>query len=119
MRRLSKTDFNTCSRISGRDTDGSGAPNGEGRDDHHPRPYQSRVPGDERGPEAPRHPAPADDRRSPPRLLAVTDVAQLLQVSSKTVRRWIERRELRTHRLGRQLRVAEEDLAAFLGQHRK
>ena len=54
-----------------------------------------------------------------PRLLAVTDVAQLLQVSSKTVRRWIERRELRTHRLGRQLRVAEEDLAAFLGQRRK
>ena len=54
-----------------------------------------------------------------PRLLAVTEVAQLLQVSSKTVRRWIERRELRAHRLGRQLRVAEEDLAAFLGQRRK
>ncbi len=54
-----------------------------------------------------------------PRLLAVNEVAQLLQVSTKTVRRWIERRELRTHRLGRQLRVAEEDLAAFLGQRRK
>ena len=54
-----------------------------------------------------------------PRLLAVGEVAELLQVSSKTVRRWIERQELRTHRLGRQLRVAEEDLAAFLGQRRK
>ena len=54
-----------------------------------------------------------------PRLLAVTEVPELLQVSSKTVRRWIERRELRTRRLGRQLRVAEEDLAAFLGQRRK
>ncbi len=54
-----------------------------------------------------------------PRLLAVNEVAELLQVSSKTVRRWIERRELRTHRLGRQLRVSEEDLAAFLGQRRK
>jgi excisionase family DNA binding protein len=54
-----------------------------------------------------------------PRLLAVSEVAALLQVSPKTVRRWIERRELRTHRLGRQLRVSEEDLAAFLGQRRK
>jgi len=49
----------------------------------------------------------------------VSEVAELLQVSTKTVRRWIERQELRTHRLGRQLRVAEEDLAAFLGQRRK
>ena len=53
------------------------------------------------------------------RLLTVNEVAELLQVSSKTVRRWIERQELHTHRLGRQLRVAEEDLAAFLGQRRK
>jgi len=51
--------------------------------------------------------------------LAVSEVAELLQVSSKTVRRWIARQELRTHRLGRQLRMAEEDLAAFLGQRRK
>ena len=53
------------------------------------------------------------------RLLTVNEVAELLQVSSKTVRRWIERQELRTHRLGRQLRVAEEDLATFLGRRRK
>jgi excisionase family DNA binding protein len=49
----------------------------------------------------------------------VGEVAQLLQVCSKTVRRWIARQELRTHRLGRQLRIAEEDLAAFLAQRRK
>jgi excisionase family DNA binding protein len=49
----------------------------------------------------------------------VGEVAELLTVSTKTVRRWIGREELRTHRLGRQLRVAEEDLAAFLGQRRK
>lgn len=54
-----------------------------------------------------------------PHLLGVNEVATLLQVSSKTVRRWIVRRELRTHRLGRQLRVAEEDLNAFLAQRRK
>ncbi len=49
----------------------------------------------------------------------MSEVAGLLQVSTKTVRRWIERQELCTHRLGRQLRVAEEDLATFLGQRRK
>ena len=53
------------------------------------------------------------------RLLTVNEVAELLQISSKTVRRWIDRQELRTHRLGRQLRVAEEDLTAFLAQRRK
>ena len=71
---------------------------------------------------APKHratpPRPTTAARLP-RLLAVSEVAELLQVSSKTVRRWIERQELRTHRLGRQLRVAEEDLTAFLGQRRK
>ncbi len=77
---------------------------------------------------SPEQDAPPERRASPPRpataprlprLLAVSEVAELLRVSTKTVRRWIERQELRTHRLGRQLRVAEEDLAAFLGQRRK
>lgn len=53
-----------------------------------------------------------------PRLLAVSEVAQLLQVSSKTTRRWIEGGELRVHHLGRQLRVSEEDLATFLNRRR-
>jgi excisionase family DNA binding protein len=53
-----------------------------------------------------------------PRLLAVSEVAQLLKVSSKTTRRWIEGGELRVHHLGRQLRVSEEDLATFLNRRR-
>ncbi len=77
---------------------------------------------------SPEQDAPPERRASPPRpataprlprLLAVSEVAELLRVSTKTVRRWIERQELRTHRLGRQLRVAEEDLAAFLGRRRE
>ena len=53
------------------------------------------------------------------RLLTLTDVAEQLVVSSKTVRRWVEQGDLRTHRLGRQLRVSEEDLQTFLGSRRR
>ena len=53
-----------------------------------------------------------------PRMLAVTDIAEMMRVSTRTVRRWIDRGDLRVHRLGRQVRVSEEDLAAFLNQRR-
>jgi excisionase family DNA binding protein len=53
-----------------------------------------------------------------PRMLAVTDIAETMRVSTRTVRRWIDSGDLRVHRLGRQVRVSEEDLAAFLNQRR-
>src|SRR3954454_21737571 len=53
-----------------------------------------------------------------PGFLAVAEVAQTLRVSVKTVRRWIEQGELRVHRLGRQLRISEEDLSAFINRGR-
>ena len=56
---------------------------------------------------------------SPPRMLGVAAVATLLKISTKTVRRWIQRGELRVHDLGRQLRISEDDLAAFLNQRRR
>jgi excisionase family DNA binding protein len=46
-------------------------------------------------------------------------VAKKLSVSTKTIRRWIERGELHVHRLGRQIRISEEDLVAFLASHRR
>jgi excisionase family DNA binding protein len=52
------------------------------------------------------------------RLLPLQDVAEQIQVSIKTVRRWIERGLLPAHRLGRVLRVSEEDLDAFISRHR-
>lgn len=55
----------------------------------------------------------------PVRMLAVTDIAARLRVCTKTVRRWIDRNELRVYRLGRRLRVSEEDLAAFLARRRR
>jgi excisionase family DNA binding protein len=53
-----------------------------------------------------------------PRMLAVADIAEVTRVSTRTVRRWIDSGDLRVHRLGRQVRVSEEDLAAFLNQRR-
>ena len=52
-----------------------------------------------------------------PELLTIDEVAERLKVSTKTVRRWIERGELRIYRLGGQIRVSEEDLLAFLNKN--
>jgi excisionase family DNA binding protein len=53
-----------------------------------------------------------------PRLLSVDSVAAELDVSTKTVRRWISTERLPTHRLGRQIRISEADLLAFIAQSR-
>lgn len=52
-----------------------------------------------------------------PHFLSVKQVKDQFGVSAKTVRRWIERGELHVHRLGRQLRVSEDDINAFIAQH--
>lgn len=51
-------------------------------------------------------------------LLTLVEVAARLAVSTKTLRRWIALEQLRIHRLGRQIRVAEEDLQTFLASRR-
>jgi len=55
--------------------------------------------------------------RTPP-LLTVHEVAALLNVSTKTVRRMIARNELPAHRIGGQLRVTRSDLAFVLHRGR-
>ncbi len=52
----------------------------------------------------------------PPALLTIPDVAERLQVSIKTVRRWIVSGDLPTVRLGRQIRIQPKDLDIFLRQ---
>ena len=47
-------------------------------------------------------------------LLTVSEVAEFCRVSTRTVRRCIERGELATIRIGRLLRVSEKDLKIFL-----
>lgn len=66
---------------------------------------------------------PRGDRRAPRAasclpLLTVQAVAELLGISSKTVRRLIARGDLAAHRIGGSLRVSEGDLRAYLGRCR-
>lgn len=48
----------------------------------------------------------------------VQQIAETLRVSDKQVRRWIASGDLVAHRLGRQLRIADVDLRAFLAERR-
>jgi|HubBroStandDraft_4_1064222.scaffolds.fasta_scaffold805262_1 excisionase family DNA binding protein len=52
----------------------------------------------------------------PIHALTVEQAAEQLQVSTKTVRRLIERGELPIHRIGRLLRVSQEAISAFYWQ---
>jgi excisionase family DNA binding protein len=56
---------------------------------------------------------------STPAMLTVADVAGRLQLCTKTVRRAIEVGELHVHQIGRQHRIAEDDLLLFIAKRRK
>lgn len=51
-------------------------------------------------------------------LHTVTDVADRLKVSEKTVRRLIKSRELEAYQIRRQWRVSEADLIIYLARQR-
>ena len=50
---------------------------------------------------------------------SIQAIAAMLDVSIKTIRRWIKRGELPAHKLGNQWRVSSEDLEIFLKLRRK
>lgn len=52
-------------------------------------------------------------------LLRVPEVADRLGLSTKTIWRLIDGGELHRHRIGRAVRVSEEDLAAYLKSCRR
>jgi excisionase family DNA binding protein len=52
------------------------------------------------------------------KFYCIDEVAELLGVSTRTVRRSIERKELIAHKIGRAVRIAEPDLKAFIARHR-
>ncbi len=52
------------------------------------------------------------------RFYTVAEVADLLSVSTRSVRRWMERGDLLAHRFGRQIRISDLDLRAFLASRR-
>ena len=73
-----------------------------------------------------RHPAAAHARMSAGKAAAGTlkfftipDVAELLSLSTRSVRRLIDRRQLPVHRFGGAVRIAEADLRAYVATHRE
>src|SRR6478736_3362903 len=55
---------------------------------------------------------PLPNRAFSAALFTISDVADSLSVSNRTVRRWIDRRLLIAHRIGGTIRIAEADLKA-------
>ena len=54
-----------------------------------------------------------------PACMTVPQAAERLGLSDKTIYRWIGSGDLHHHRLGSSIRIAEEDLAAFLAARRR
>jgi excisionase family DNA binding protein len=55
----------------------------------------------------------------PTRFLTIAEVADLLGVCTRTVRRRIDEGVLRAHRSGRLIRISEEDYAAHAASLRR
>lgn len=49
----------------------------------------------------------------PSRFLTVSEIADLYQVSTRTVRRWISSKKLAAHRIGSILRVSTKSMNDF------
>ncbi len=60
-----------------------------------------------------------DPQNTLPRLLTIEQTAEHLQVSTKTIRRWIQNGDLVAHRIGRQRRISDSDLQAFIRMRRE
>jgi excisionase family DNA binding protein len=54
-----------------------------------------------------------------PKFYSIKTVAETLEVSTRTVRRWIESGQLIVHRVNGVVRIADADLHAFLAVHRE
>jgi len=74
---------------------------------------------EDREPSRPGRVTPRRPVRELVRFFTVAEVAELLHVSARSVRRWVQNFELVTHRFGSAVRIAESDLKAFLAMHRE
>ena len=52
------------------------------------------------------------------RFFTIEQIAELMEVSTRTVRRWIEKKLLVAHYIDRLVRISEADFQAFLATHR-
>ena len=52
------------------------------------------------------------------RFYTIAQVAELLAISERSVRRWIATGELVAHKFGRGVRISETELKTFLALHK-
>jgi excisionase family DNA binding protein len=58
------------------------------------------------------------DRLKSPKFYTIEQIADCMDASTRTVRRWIEKKLLIAHRIDGVVRVSEADFSAFLAAHR-
>ena len=51
-------------------------------------------------------------------FFTIAEVAECVNVATRTVRRWIEKKLLVAHRINGLVRISEADFRAFLAAHR-
>jgi excisionase family DNA binding protein len=60
----------------------------------------------------------ADHPKSPSKFYTIKQIADFVDVSTRTVRRWIKNGLLIAHRVNGLVRVSEVDFRVFLAAHR-
>ena len=56
--------------------------------------------------------------KSSPKFYTIDQIAEFVEVSTRTVRRWIQNKLLVAHRINGLVRISEGDFQAFLASHR-
>jgi excisionase family DNA binding protein len=59
-----------------------------------------------------------DRPKSPTKFYTIQQIADFVEVSTRTVRRWIEKKLLVAHTINGLIRISEADFEAFLAAHR-
>jgi excisionase family DNA binding protein len=59
-----------------------------------------------------------DRPKAPTKFYTINQIADSVEVSTRTVRRWIEKGLLVAHKINGLVRISEADFQAFLAVHR-
>ena len=59
-----------------------------------------------------------DRPKSPTKFYTIEQIAECVEASTRTVRRWIKEKLLVAHRINGVVRISEADFQAFLASHR-
>jgi len=60
----------------------------------------------------------ANQSKSPAKFYTIKQIADFVEVSTRTVRRWIENKLLIAHRMNGLVRISDADFQAFLASQR-